>query len=181
MISPGTSTTTSPYYRARYYDPTIGRFLSEDPIRFWGGIDFYKYVDDNPATNNDPSGMLVNAPGKPPLPGSHGANLHGWWCGPNWTGGLNEEFNPKHLPTYYVPSDDIDNACMNHDICYYQCRQENKCNRQGRIKCMQQKCNATLKGELKDKVFDYGITKFMDAQDQLLKGSHEPGDSCGCK
>jgi len=28
------------YYRARYYDPTIGRFISEDPTRFWGGIDF---------------------------------------------------------------------------------------------------------------------------------------------
>jgi hypothetical protein len=24
------------YYRARYYDPTAGRFLSEDPIRFRG-------------------------------------------------------------------------------------------------------------------------------------------------
>ena len=26
------------YYRARYYDPTAGRFLSEDPIEFVGGI-----------------------------------------------------------------------------------------------------------------------------------------------
>ncbi len=25
------------YYRARYYNPTIGRFLSEDPIGFEGG------------------------------------------------------------------------------------------------------------------------------------------------
>jgi RHS repeat-associated protein len=26
------------YYRARYYDPRAGRFISEDPIRFLGGI-----------------------------------------------------------------------------------------------------------------------------------------------
>ena len=29
------------YYRARYYDPRLGRFLSEDPIGFWGGVNFY--------------------------------------------------------------------------------------------------------------------------------------------
>ena len=26
------------YYRVRYYDPKIGRFLSEDPIGFGGGV-----------------------------------------------------------------------------------------------------------------------------------------------
>ncbi len=47
-----------PYYRARYYDPQIGRFISEDPIRFWGGIDFYKYADNNPVNETDPDGLL---------------------------------------------------------------------------------------------------------------------------
>jgi len=28
------------YYRARYFDPSAGRFLSEDPIQFIGGADF---------------------------------------------------------------------------------------------------------------------------------------------
>ena len=32
------------YYRARYYDPAIGRFISEDPIGFGGGTNFYAYV-----------------------------------------------------------------------------------------------------------------------------------------
>ena len=31
-------------YRARYYDAVAGRFLSEDSIRFRGGVDFYSYV-----------------------------------------------------------------------------------------------------------------------------------------
>jgi RHS repeat-associated protein len=32
------------YYRARYYDPTVGRFISEDPTGFKGGLNFYPYV-----------------------------------------------------------------------------------------------------------------------------------------
>jgi RHS repeat-associated protein len=49
------------YYRARYYDPQSGRFLSEDRIRFRGGVDFYPYVGGNPLNALDPSGMLVMA------------------------------------------------------------------------------------------------------------------------
>jgi RHS repeat-associated protein len=45
------------YYRARYYNPTTGRFLSEDPIRFEGGIDFYTYVSNSPLNDIDPSGF----------------------------------------------------------------------------------------------------------------------------
>jgi RHS repeat-associated protein len=44
------------YYRARYYDSATGRFLSEDPIRFAGGINFYAYALDNPVNKNDPEG-----------------------------------------------------------------------------------------------------------------------------
>jgi RHS repeat-associated protein len=45
------------YYRARFYDPEIGRFLAEDPIGFEGGINFYAYVGNNPVTRNDPLGL----------------------------------------------------------------------------------------------------------------------------
>jgi RHS repeat-associated protein len=45
------------YYRARYYDPTTGRFLGEDPVRFRAGANFYDYVHNNPSNFKDPSGQ----------------------------------------------------------------------------------------------------------------------------
>jgi RHS repeat-associated protein len=45
------------YYRARYCDPTIGRFLREDPRKFKGGIDFYAYVSNQPLNLVDPYGL----------------------------------------------------------------------------------------------------------------------------
>jgi RHS repeat-associated protein len=64
------------YYRARYYDPAIGRFISGDPIRFGGGVNFYDYVLNNPVTLNDPFGLetqwcsrnLKNVPGSSHFP-----------------------------------------------------------------------------------------------------------------
>jgi len=49
------------YYRARYYDPTTGRFLSEDPIGFKGsGTNFYAYAHNSPVNLIDPSGLCAN-------------------------------------------------------------------------------------------------------------------------
>jgi RHS repeat-associated protein len=44
------------FNRARYYDPQVGRFLSEDPIRFRGGANFYAYTRNNPVVLIDPLG-----------------------------------------------------------------------------------------------------------------------------
>jgi RHS repeat-associated protein len=44
-------------YRARYYDPSSGRFLGEDPIGFGSGVDFYSYVDNGPTNFTDPHGL----------------------------------------------------------------------------------------------------------------------------
>jgi RHS repeat-associated protein len=45
------------HYRARYYDQTIGRFLSEDPMGFDAGINFYGYVKNRPLNMTDPLGL----------------------------------------------------------------------------------------------------------------------------
>jgi RHS repeat-associated protein len=45
------------YYRARYYDPSVGRLLSEDPLSFSAGINFYAYVANNPTLLSDPFGL----------------------------------------------------------------------------------------------------------------------------
>ncbi|HEV2233471.1 MAG TPA: RHS repeat-associated core domain-containing protein [Terriglobia bacterium] len=57
------------YYRARYYDPSTGRFLSEDPIRMGGGVDFYAYVRNNPVVRNDPTGLIHQAWTEEPFDG----------------------------------------------------------------------------------------------------------------
>ncbi|BDI28739.1 hypothetical protein CCAX7_007900 [Capsulimonas corticalis] len=45
------------YMRARYYDPVIGRFASEDPSR--NGLNWYEYANDNPVNGKDMSGKSV--------------------------------------------------------------------------------------------------------------------------
>jgi len=46
------------YYRARYYDPAAGRFLSEDPVRFAASVNFYSYVKNSPVVRIDPNGLI---------------------------------------------------------------------------------------------------------------------------
>jgi uncharacterized protein RhaS with RHS repeats len=46
-----------PIKGARYYNSQLGRFISEDPFGFAGGINLYAYVDDNPISFRDPFGV----------------------------------------------------------------------------------------------------------------------------
>ncbi|HUB88265.1 MAG TPA: RHS repeat-associated core domain-containing protein, partial [Dyella sp.] len=69
------------YYRARYYSPMMGGFISEDPITFGGKqLSFYAYVADDPLDNTDPLGLA---------PGNNGER--------GWSGNAGGSNNPgKH-------------------------------------------------------------------------------------
>ncbi|MDY7007304.1 MAG: RHS repeat-associated core domain-containing protein [Cyanobacteriota bacterium] len=46
------------YYRARYYDGDVGRFISSDPIGFESGdVNLYRYVGNSPVDRVDPLGL----------------------------------------------------------------------------------------------------------------------------
>ena len=45
------------YLRNRYYDPEVGRFITEDPIR--NGVNWYVYAGNNPVNFVDPWGLAV--------------------------------------------------------------------------------------------------------------------------
>lgn len=47
------------YYRARYYSPKFGRFISEDPAGLTGGANLYRYALDSPFTFKDPFGLTA--------------------------------------------------------------------------------------------------------------------------
>jgi RHS repeat-associated protein len=59
------------YYRARYYNSSVDRFLSEDPIGFEGGANLYAYVQDDPVNLVDSLGLCGAPPDTPcatPIP-----------------------------------------------------------------------------------------------------------------
>jgi len=63
------------YLRARYYSPALGRFISKDPIFFFGGINWYVYAGNNPISRIDPLGLWfidLNITGSPTFYGIGG-------------------------------------------------------------------------------------------------------------
>jgi RHS repeat-associated protein len=57
---PYDSTTGLYYMRARYYDPALRRFISEDPVGLQGGINKYAFARGDAINRSDPSGLTDN-------------------------------------------------------------------------------------------------------------------------
>jgi RHS repeat-associated protein len=128
------------YYRARYYDPFIGRFINEDPAELRGGQNnFYAYVWNSPLGFKDPNGkqgvpgvgIAIDISiwlGTHLVPG--GFRYYGNWGGPGWTGGQTvpyEDLSPQQQAKLAPPIDDQDACYEEHDLCYSRARVRNHC------------------------------------------------------
>ena len=51
------------YNTRRFYDPKIGRYITQDPIGYSGGMNLYNYVNSDPINNADPTGEILPAIG----------------------------------------------------------------------------------------------------------------------
>jgi hypothetical protein len=115
----------------RDYDPQTGRYVESDPAGLRGGLNTYSYVEDNPTDGIDPFGR---------------AKIYGYWCGPNWTGGYQTDFNqltPNQRRNAAAAVDPLDAACEHHDKCYARCRFNFPCTASKRSSCFRD-CDRVL-------------------------------------
>ena len=87
------------FYRARYYQPTYQRFVSQDPLDFDGGdANLYDLVGDSPTVFVDPLGLISRAPTYPGLPPGYEGPCEKHHIIPKYLGG------DENGPTILIPT-----------------------------------------------------------------------------
>ena len=146
------------YNRHRYYDPSIGSYVNQDPIGLMGGTNLNIYPND-PLQWGDPLGLI---------------KIHGNWCGPDHTGGFNkpyDQLDEAERAAALPPISQVDACCKTHDIGYAECRAAFPCDSNKRQQCFEDldrqlsQCaqktndgysrNGILVGNPKDRIIDY--------------------------
>jgi RHS repeat-associated protein len=104
------------YYRARYYDPVLQRFISEDPIGLAGGLNVYAYVNGNPVSYFDPLGLQPQPIPQPQCSGKTCAtravckqcqcNCCGFCYMPPFTDSIGRPMGPGGFGWYCYPYED---------------------------------------------------------------------------
>ena len=113
-------------FQHRWYDCTLGKWISRDPIGVEGGVNLYGYVGQNPVNRVDVRGLCEEK--EPYDPES---KYHRWnYCGKDWSAGLHwtkTQQNTMEFANVFIlqPENDLDDCCYRHDICAYLVRMSN--------------------------------------------------------